>query len=156
VVGALALPAAEVARLAGAWPINRDFYPPVVGPGDAARLYFPEKIASIKGYWTAVATAVRATNADRLGPAGGQLTAPSPEASRGSFLTAKSSEKDSRSTPWVDVRAPDDPSLAGKSADLEVGLMAQYPAVTGPRQFGTRESAFTRPARLAMAPPHAG
>jgi hypothetical protein len=41
----------ELLRGVGGWPTNKDWSPPVVGPGDATYIYLPDKVSGVNGYW---------------------------------------------------------------------------------------------------------
>lgn len=52
VLSVVLIAAPEAMRSLSRWPLNSDAYPPVVGPTDTTRIYMPEKISSVKGYWS--------------------------------------------------------------------------------------------------------
>jgi hypothetical protein len=153
-VGAAVLMAAapELIRTSRHWPLNHELYPPVVGPGDEARVYMNEKIHSIKSYWRGRPEAVL-HDGGRIVPA----VATTNQNDWGSTINAKSSEKDGSSTPWVKVTIPDDPTLVGKNVTCDLKLNVTYPAFTGGSNFQTTASKMSRSLSLALAPtPGAG
>jgi hypothetical protein len=75
----------------------------------------------------------------------------------GSTISAKSSEKDSTSTPWVTVIIPDDPTLVGKNVTCDLDMNVTYPMFTGGSNFQTTTARMSRSLSLALAPtPGAG
>ena len=151
-IGAAVLMAAspELVRTSRHWPLNHESYPPVVGPGDQARVYMNEKIHSIKGYWRGRPQVVL----HESGPDGRSLAveATTNQKEWSSTIHAKSSEKDSSTTPWVRVSLPQDSSLAGKTVTCDIGLNVTYPAYTGSKSFQTTSSNMARSVTLALAP----
>src|SRR5262249_44624644 len=95
-VGLPAIASPELLRVARGWPLNKDWYPPVVGPGDNAYIYFPNKITTVKGYWRGQA-AVRIKNARELNVQE-TMRAESQNDSWGNTISAKSSEKSNTKT----------------------------------------------------------
>lgn len=152
VVGAAS---SEARRLAGAWPLNRGFDPPVVGPGDTSRLEFPYTISSVKGYWSGAAL-VNVTNASDLGASGAHFFARSANDSWGDSIKAKSSATNRSSTVYADITVPDDASMAGKTPKLMVDLSVRYPSSTGASSFTEETRSFSHTASLVLAPPGAG
>jgi hypothetical protein len=152
-LGALAVGAAivpDVARGIGGWPANGDAYPPVIGPGDVARIYMNDKISSVKGYWRGDAK-VAIKDGDRRIPAKGKAN----DNNWGGTIYAKSSEKDNSSTPWVAVTIPSDAKLAGKTVGCEIDLDVQYPAASG-SGFITTSKQMHRSVKLELASAGAG
>lgn len=149
-VVAAALP--EVMRSSHTWPLNDACYPPVVGPGDHTRVYMPEKISSIKGYW-------RGRPYVTVIPTGGMpinVPAKANQNDWGSSISAKSSEKDSSSSPWVEIDLPPNDSLAGKQVACEIQMQVQYPHAFGSSSFQTETTHMRHNVSLAMAPAGAG
>jgi hypothetical protein len=129
IVGMLAIPVSQGIRLIKGWPMNSAWRPHIVGPGDKAYVYFPNKISSVKGYWSAAGVATVA-NADQLGvPAELKLT--SQGNTWGDSISVKSSEKNTSSTIWAQVELPQDPKLAGKSLKVTIVMLVSYPEVKG-------------------------
>lgn len=159
VLGTLALavvimPCAELVRGLGGWPVNPDLHFPVMGPGDTSRLQMPETINSVKGIWNGDAS-VQVANPKDL-PAGDQrFTASTNKGSWGGTIRVKSSEKNSRSTPYVDITAPANPALAGKTVELKTKVVVTYPKMLGSGYSDSR-STFERSVSVKLAPPGAG
>jgi uncharacterized integral membrane protein len=154
VLGALAVGAAiapDVARGIGGWPANSDTYPPVIGPGDVARIYMNQKISSVKGYWRGEAKVV-IKDGSRTIPTKGKAN----DNNWGGTIYAKSSEKDNSSTPWVAVTIPSDAKLAGKKVGCDVDLSVEYPSASGSSSFRTTTSQMHRSVTLELASPGAG
>ncbi|MFO0846887.1 MAG: hypothetical protein U0797_31735, partial [Gemmataceae bacterium] len=92
-------------------------FPEVAGPGDTPYVYFPDKINSVKGYWTGQPR-VTVLNAADLG---GAVTvgATSKNETWGNQISVKSSEKNSHPSLWAYLQVPPDPQLAGKVLKLK-------------------------------------
>jgi hypothetical protein len=148
-VGLAAAP--ELLRLSRGWPVNEASYPPVVGAGDTARIYMNGKIHSIKSYWRGRPSAVvraEGENARTLA-----ATARTNDNRWGSTISAKSSEKDSTSTPWVEVTLPADADTLGKQVTADLRIDVEYPHYTGSSSYQTVRDHMERsvPLRLASA-----
>ena len=141
--------APELFRITRHWPLNPDCYSPVVGPGDQPRIYMTEQITSIKGYWRGSPKAVVYDAAS----AGKKFAviATTEHNDWGSSISAKSSEKNSKKTPWVRVALPDDPDLAGKSLMCDIDLEVAYPAAVDSSSFRTYSSNLRRSVQLHLA-----
>jgi hypothetical protein len=63
VLGPLAFLAPELIRLAHGWPVNKEWVPVVVGPGDQPYTYLEHPLTSIKSYWSAAAPGEQPTDA---------------------------------------------------------------------------------------------
>jgi hypothetical protein len=153
--GALGMGMSEEMRIVRGWPLNSGLYPPVMGPGDTCRLYFPNSVSSVKGYWGGTAT-IKCSNAKDLGASAARFTATTKESSWGSSISVKSSEKNSSSTLWADVHAPDEEELAGKSASLVVDLSVSYPSIVGSSSFSNSSGKYQASTIVELASPGAG
>lgn len=149
----VAAAAPELLRLARGWPLSPGCYPPVVGPGDATRVFMADPITSIKGYFVGTADAA-------LRPAGGPAV-PVPAVTSADHwpgtISAQSNEKQQSKRPWVDLILPADPALANRPADCDVRLDLTYPALApngNAYRETEREMSETFPLRLAA--PDAG
>jgi hypothetical protein len=142
--------APELVRVARHWPLNADCYPPVVGPGDQPRIYMDGKITSIKGYWRGRPQVAmhEAGSAGRTFP----VTATTNQNDWGSTISAKSSEKNSSATPWVNVLVPEDASLAGKTATCDIQMNVEYPALAGSSNFQRTTSKMHKSVTMQLAP----
>jgi hypothetical protein len=69
----------------------------------------------------------------------------------GQTISAKSSEKNSGSTPWVAVSLPDDPSLAGKAVTCDIALDVAFPEATGSSNFQTVSRKMGRQVTMQLA-----
>lgn len=155
VAGALAVPAPEMVRLLGRWPINPNCYPPVAGPGDTVRLSFPQFIIyAINSTWRANPT-VRVANAAELGLENRPLPARSNDDTWGNTLSGKRSAQSSKPTLWLDVDIPAAPSLARRSLDLDMRLDVSYPQGMG-NTFSNSRARFSPKAHLQLGPARAG
>jgi hypothetical protein len=139
----------ELLRSSKGWPLNSETYPPVAGPGDQVRVYMNDKITSVKGYWKGDARAMI-----RDGEAGKPYTvsAKTNQNDWGSSISAKSSEKDTSSTPWVEVPIPNEPALAGKTVACDVLLRVIYPHLTGGSTFVSTPAQMERKLSVRLAP----
>lgn len=156
-IGVALLPAAELFRGLRGWPSNPELHFPVVGPGDSARLDMLGKVQSVKGLWAADAS-VQVLNPNALPPgAARQFTVSSLKQTWGGSISVKSSQKNSGSTPFADLKVPTEASLAGKSVDLLVKLKTTYPKmmVSG-SSFMTENTPFERKVTVKLADPGAG
>jgi hypothetical protein len=142
----------EIMRSSHGWPLNDACYPPVVGPGDHTRVYLPEKIHSIKGYWRGRPY----VTATPPGAASIPVPAKANQNDWGSSISAKSSEKDSSSSPWVEIDLPQLESLAGKPVQCDINMQVQYPHAFGSSSFQTQTDNMHHAVALAMAPAGAG
>lgn len=143
----------EVVRHAQAWPANDAFYPPVVGPGDTARVYMPEKISSVKGYYRGSSSANFEVPSAEPAP----LTTTMNQNNWGKTINVKSSEKSSSSRPWVEVTVPQTDALAGQKGDCAVHLTVEYPAISaGGSSFEVESQEFDHHFPLVLAPAGAG
>jgi hypothetical protein len=106
-----------------------------------------EKIHSIKGYWRGKPQVVLHDGGREV-----MAFATANQNDWGSTISAKSSEKDSTSTPWVAVTIPEDPTLVGKNITCEMNLNVTYPAFSGGSSFQTTTSKMSRNVSLALAP----
>jgi hypothetical protein len=143
--------APEVARAALGWPANDEAFPPVVGPGDEARVYMRQSISSVKGYWRGQPQVVIKDGERRV-----TAKATTNDNGWGGTIYAKSSEKSTSSTPWVALTLPSDKKLAGKTVGCDIDLSVEYPAATGGGSFQTTSTKMHRSVRLALASAGAG
>ncbi|MBS0660384.1 MAG: hypothetical protein JSR82_19350 [Verrucomicrobia bacterium] len=159
VLGALALavivmPAAKLIRGLGGWPLNPTLHFPVIGPGDTSRLEMESGFQSVKGIWTGDAS-VQVANPKDLPPGDSRFAASTNKGSWGGTIRVKSSEKNSSRTPYVDITAPNNPALAGKTIELKTKVVATYPKMLGSGYTDSR-STFERAVTVKLAPPGAG
>ncbi|HEX8916041.1 MAG TPA: hypothetical protein VF796_27080, partial [Humisphaera sp.] len=142
----------EALRAARGWPANGNLYPPVVGPGDTTRVYMNEKIESVKGYWRGTP---RVTATVPGGPPI-PLECSTNQKDWGSSISAKSSEKSSSSTLWVELTMPPRPELAGTTVKCDVALDVIYPKSVGSSTFDEMEKTITQPIEIRTATANAG
>jgi hypothetical protein len=154
-LGTLAIPSAEVVRIAMGWPRNAGWFPGVVGPGDWSCCYLDDQINSVQGRWNGKATA-EVANAGRVGADKAALHATTSQESWGSLIIGKSTSNRS-STPWVRVEMPEGPQLGGQELQIDLRLDATYPASKGALSFADEHQSFTKTATVRLAStPHAG
>jgi hypothetical protein len=152
VVGVAALALPELARMARGWPLNSAAYPPVVGPGDLTRIYMSNKIQSLNGYW-------RGTPQVTLKTDGGddlQVDATTNQNDWDETIHVDSDEEHNSSVPWVEIRLPNDPSLAGKTVEGDVGSDVQYPRKTSDTTYETDDTTMNLAVTLKLAGVGAG
>jgi hypothetical protein len=142
----------EGMRLANDWPINDEWAPPVVGPGDEAKIYLPRKINSVKGYWNGSGTGTVKVRGGEAIP----VTVRSNAATWGSSIRAKPSENDQASRLWVMVQLPPRSELANKVLEVQIELRVSYPKVGIGNTMSSLENTFTHKATLATATAGAG
>ncbi len=146
--------APEAVRSARAWPANDACYPPVVGPGDTTRVYMPQRIASVKGFYRGTVEA-RLSAASLAAPVA--LAATTNQNDWGSTIYVKDDEKQTHHRPWVQMTMPADPSLAGRPVDCGVHLVVEYPAIPpGGTGFETVTWPMDDHFPIRLAPPGAG
>ena len=148
--------APELLRVTRGWPLNHDCYPPVVGPGDSARVYMDERIHSVKGYWrgrpeVTIQDTLAGPTADKV-----RILAVANQNDWGSVIEVKGSEKSSASRPWVSFTLPDDHALAGKTLTCDIAMDVEYPEVRGDSSFMTEEISLGRSITVRAAPAGAG
>jgi hypothetical protein len=134
-LGIVALAAPEALRLACGWPLNRDCYPMVVGPGDAPYIYFPDEVTSLKGLWNGEATA-EVLNARELGLTDARLPADGQHDHWGSIMFGKRVRAKTARL-WASVAIPETEELVHKNMKIRINLNIKYPAESG--AFGFRE-----------------
>jgi hypothetical protein len=138
------------------WKANPEWVPLVVGPGDEAYVYFPDKITSVKGYWNAKPT-VAVSNWRDLGLKGPQLKATSKTDSWGAQISVGSKEsKTSTNALWLRLNVPPDAQLAGKTLDLDLALDVNYPELAMGDKFAPRTSHARMRKSLALSGAGAG
>src|SRR5262249_20927226 len=127
-LGTAAAGSAEVIRLVAGWPLNSTCEPVVLGPGDTAFIYLPDKITSIKRVGNGQA-GVWLVDTDAPG--------------QGRFLQAEGKKdtwrgviwgKDSKPHDtwlWAKVTMPDEAALSGKQLELRISLVVKYPVSQG-------------------------
>jgi hypothetical protein len=154
--GAVALAAPELLRLSLGWPTNPDWTPMVAGPGDDPYIWFPEKVTSVKGYWSGNALA-RVTNAADVGLKQPIVQATTKTSTWPQTIRAKRSERNSSSTLWVRVHLPEQQDLAGKTLQLQLELNVSYPApMAGQERWNELRQQFRHTATIRLADPNAG
>jgi hypothetical protein len=156
-VAVLTLAIPGLLRTANGWPLNEKTYPEVMGPGDEVKVYVPNKITSVKGYWQGHAQAV-IVNGPELGVANlPPLKATSNDSKWDQKISISSKEsKESSPTLWAKVQLPSNPELAGKKVQVLVKLQVLYPKLTGPERFDETMAEFTHNATLQLGSPMAG
>ena len=152
-IGILLLAGAGLMRLVHGWPINAQAYPPVVGPGDTTRIYMPDKIESLNGYWRGVPSAVLT-----VAGSGRQVSAQcsTNQNNWGRSISVDSDEEHNSSTPWVEMTLPQDSSLASKTVDCDIALNIEYPQQSGDRSFETENQIMSQKLTLHLASAGAG
>ena len=149
-LGVVALSSAELLRLGRGWPLNPKWTPGVIGPGDAAVLYFPESITSVAGHWSGEGAAAVLAPAE---PAVLRVT--SKQRDWGGTIRAKKSESNTSNTPWARVEFEDRAELAGRVLPVRVELNLRYPqAVSG--KFANQTRTIASESEVRLAPARAG
>jgi hypothetical protein len=141
--------AAELVRGACGWPMNPEWIPGVIGPGDESRLYFAEGFRSLRGMWSGEPSACL-LNAHELGLDGAALPAQTKRGSWDGTIRFKPEEGSQARTPWVQVRVPDSPRLTGKQLQVRADLVAVFPVIHG-NHYENEERAFTRTTSVQLA-----
>jgi hypothetical protein len=154
-LGVIGMASSELVRLARGWPLNKDWYPQVVGPGDSPYVYFPNKITSVKGFWQG-RPAVTVENARDLGLGNPQLRAEAQNDNWGNTIQIGSKEsKTSTKTLWTRVHF--DPQLAaGKEVRLKIDLAITYPKLMGDKSWDPATEQHSLSTAVRLASPKAG
>jgi hypothetical protein len=156
------MPGAEMLRMMRGWTWNSGWHPPIVGPGDTARIRFqPElPIESLRGAWRATGTGRIVKVLDAQGP---------PNANDPLELKVKSRENQwddqvhdgtGPRVPvqlWADVTFP--PNLAGlarRTVEIELTLKVTYPDSDQDKVVDKSRDDVKLPATLHLATPRAG
>ena len=150
VVAVVLVLAPEIVRVGSGATRNPGWDPPVVGPGDTARLEFPQSIQAFKSKWAGEAQIVSATIRGR-GEAQG-FTVSSRKRDWGDSIRGKSSKTE----PWVDVSVPDDTSLEGAAVRFELKLSVTFPMQAGSGSFEESNEIFVHKATLILSSAGAG
>ncbi len=150
------LPTCKVVRRWNAWPANPGWVPEVIGPGDASWVYTKKTIHSLQGHWTGNATATL----EPLDQKGKSIPVQATTRSDnwGDLIRLERGEEAKRSTVWVSIRAPDEPSLAGKECRVLVLITIAYPELDLLRkdQFLIKEEFVQHTEVIQLAPRGAG
>jgi hypothetical protein len=147
----VAAAAPELVRSNRHWPLNAEAYPPVVGPGDTTRVYMPQKITSVKGYWDGRASVQLRDPAQPSGHI--ELPATTNHDSWGSTIYAKSREKSTKSSPWVSFTLPGNPELAGKTVECDLHLDIKYPQLSDSSSWTKQRESMHHLVSLRLGPP---
>jgi hypothetical protein len=141
-------------RLAMGMKGNAGWYPDVVGPGDSAYVYFPDKISSIKKYWSSQTRVAVLNGAEAGNPV---ITSPAKPQDWGDKITVSSKEtKNGSPSLWTRLQIPPDPSLAGKTLKLKIDMGVIYPAMMGGDRFGEQNTVVTKTVDLNLSSSGAG
>jgi hypothetical protein len=117
-------------RVANGWPLEHDFPPGVVSPGDDLTVSLPAtaEMTSADGRWRGEAI-VDVLNAAAVGsPA--TLPATTRSDNWGKVIETSRSNLPLKSL-WAHVHIPDDPALGGQTLQLQVTLLIVYPVDKG-------------------------
>jgi hypothetical protein len=158
-VGVAVIPMPEIARVVRAWPANARAAPPVAGPGERVRLYFPEHIRSLNRMWRGDGT-VEIANSAQLGTSLYLVASSKSDSWASTIYESPDFEKMSRkdSQVWLEVVLPERPELAGRTIELVMSLDVTYPVEAGhshdrrERFFKSEHRAFKCTVHLQVAP----
>lgn len=146
-VGTLAAFTPAVSKLAGGWPTADGTKPEVVGPGEKVRVWFPEQIESLGGYWSGRPSAKAECEGRPI-----FVQVESSETTWKYWRSGGNSPRNSSTNLWADVTMPNDPALVGKTVEVTVDLRAEYPWAVG-NGYDSRKTEARRTARYTLAPP---
>jgi hypothetical protein len=138
----------ELFRLSYSWPLNEECYPPVVGPGDETRIYMNQTISSINGYWRGKPKVTIHIDGD-LNTI--HALAYSSTNYWGSSISAKSSDIKDIANPDVLITVPNEASLAGKTARVDINLDVEHPITVASLTFETQTTQMYRTVPLRVA-----
>ena len=150
VVAVLLVLVPEVVRMSSGWKSNRGWTPPVVSPGDSARVDFPQTVHAIAGNWAGTARVDRATVVGRGEVQG--FTASAPKKDWGDSVKGKSSKTEV----WAEVHVPEDAALVGATVRLELSLDVVFAELSGTREFEETTELFQHKATLVLSSAGAG
>jgi len=146
--------APEAIRLVSGWPLNPEFYPQVVGPGDSPHVYFKQRISSVNAMWRGSVTST-VTSADDPQLIGRILQGDTKKSNWGLTISSENSGNSTRPF-WAKITIPQDPLYAGQTIRLNINANAVFPAVMGRDQFMEQRQDFARSAQLHLSGENAG
>jgi len=142
-------------RIQQGWTLNSVYQTPVVGPGEATRIWLRETVVGLADQWQAEAT-VNVENAKALGLQQSELSCrsrpvqPFPETIR-----AEDHEQRWHSRPWVVVRVPDEKGLSSRT--LHVSINADvYHAVAADFVYRVKKSTIHERTEIRVSSPGCG
>ncbi|HEX5273430.1 MAG TPA: hypothetical protein VFW33_23195 [Gemmataceae bacterium] len=154
-LGIVPFASAELVRLALGWPLNREWYPAVVGPGDESRFYFPDTVSCLGPMWNGRADA-ELLNAGELGLGEERFEVTTSRTTWGKEIRFDDKPVRAAVQPWVDLRIPDAPQLGGKDLRVKLDLVVTFPQDQG-THFVNAQRDFTDTPVLRLADrPRAG
>jgi hypothetical protein len=133
--GLIAFICPELYRAAAGLKSNSDWVPIVAGPGDQPYIYFPDKVSSVKGYWSGSPN-IQVLNFQELGLGNPNLPGSSNSDSWGNTITVNNESTTSTKTMWLRVHIPPDPKLEGKELKLQLNLSVNFPQLMGTDKWG--------------------
>jgi hypothetical protein len=117
---------AEIVLQVCRWPRNANCQPEVVGPGDRVKIYFPDQVMSINGFWTGTASA-QILNGEALGLPQNELPAFTRQATWHEAIQDKRNQREQFSSIWVEVVLPQEPGLAFQTLQMRFTVEVRYP-----------------------------
>jgi hypothetical protein len=145
---------AEIVRTTQGWPANSNCYPPVVGPGDEVRIYFPQTVRSAEGHWRATPT-VEVQSEEIAGLPDAQVHATSANDQWGATISGSGNNPPTNKHVrlWMKVQIPDAPDLSNNRLPLQLKLKVSYPQLTGRyREFKEVAEEYTHQTELQLGP----
>lgn len=143
-----AIASPEIVRLTRGWPTNPNMFPPVAGPGDEFRYYFPEHITSVKGLWRGVGHAELTS-----GSTTERLQASTAGNSWGQSIYVERGYRETHPV-WLDVRLP--ARSRGPVAQLRLHLSVEYPSAVGTSSFRVVTATRSASPMLQLGSPGGG
>lgn len=143
----------EGTRLARGWPLNKQCFPQVVGPGDTPCVYLPDELSCVQGMWNGSGTATVVRPAE-FGLKVPKLLASTKNSTWGNRISGKDVSNSTRQL-YMYVQIPESGALSGRTLPLLINMHANYPhAERG--GFVNADQNFSRTADIQLATPHAG
>jgi hypothetical protein len=138
----------EMVRRMHDWPVNPSIEESVVGPGDTVKVYLPQEIETLKGYW------VGTPRVELIEPADSahlELSATSSAHAWPKVIEDKSSSLNNHlERVWVDVTIPSEQKFAGRAIKLDIELAVRYPQKVG-KTYDELEDKFQHQQELQIA-----
>ena len=155
VLSLLLIGACDAMRLTQDWPVNENWRPEVVGPGDSAWVFLPRTIQSLNGHWTGDANAVLEV-VDAPG-----VFVPIRATTRndqwGDRIQVSSGASNSTRHLWVRIHVPDDEKLAGKKVRVQMTANVVFPFLEwNQHHFGLRQDVAQHQEEIQLGPTRAG
>lgn len=147
-------PMCEMHRSTSGWPLNDDWHPPVVGPGDETYVYLPDYIECVANNWRGKAEVI-AVREDQPHLPPLSLQATGKDRDTEDLLDPDGQGGPAPTRLWVRVKIPRSKELAGETLHLRIQLTITSRRI-GTNVFTDEEKTFRHQATLELAESRAG